>query len=271
MKNHPMPMNLAKWIHHFGVANRRNRIEPAWNAPLAMADDKRKALAATLAEYQLGDGGGPCKLIARDAERLRASDDEVKEVIDLWFKEEAEHSRLLGGAVRRLQGEFVTDTFAFRLFKLCRRALGAQYEMLVLLLVEIISTAYYHVICRHCDDGPIAHMCLLILRDEGGHVTFHRERLSSLYPNGVSRAWKAQFWVLGLACAAFLWLGHGKWLRKIGAQRTEFFDLVTRGLERFVNRLRLAAERQPSTQADGHERDWRAGYAAHSTVAIPTR
>jgi hypothetical protein len=271
MKPHPMPMNLAKWIHRFGTSNRLNRTEPDWGAPLVLPEEKRKALALSLAEYQLGDGGGPCRLIAGDAEDLRASDPRVKEVIDLWFKEEAEHSRLLSGAVTRLGGAFVTDTFAFRMFNHCRRALGAQYEMLVLLLVEIVSTAYYHVICRHCDDEPVAHMCLLILRDESGHVSFHRERLSGLYPEGVSAAWELQFMALGWACAGFLWLGHRRWLKAIGATRAEFFSLVNKGLQRFMARLRLAAAPLPSTQEDEHERDWHGGYAGHSTVAIPSR
>ena len=238
MKIHPMPMNLKKWIAHFGTVNRKNRPEPDWDAPREMSETKRAALAATLAEYQLGDGGGPCRLIAHDAARLRASDEEVRQVIDLWFAEEAEHSRLLGGAVRRLEGEFMTDSFAFRWFNRCRRLLGARFEMQVLLLVEIVSTAYYHMICRHCDDQPISHMCLLILRDEAGHVAFHRDRLAALHPEGPGLLWQAQFCLLGYACAAFLWLGHGKWLRAIGAVRGEFFGRVHAGLSLFLKRLK---------------------------------
>ena len=226
MKNHPMPMNLQKWINHFGTTNRLNRIEPDWDAPLHLPEKKRRALAATLAEYQLGDGGGPCRLIARDAEALRATDEEVRCVVDLWFREEAEHSRLLGGAVRRLNGTFITDSFGFRCFNLCRRAIGAQFEMLMLLIVEIVSTAYYQSVHRHCDDEPIARMCRLILRDEAGHVRFHRERLMSLNPDGVSKIRGAGFLLLGYACTSFLWLGHGSWLRDIGISRGELFGSV---------------------------------------------
>ena len=249
-RTHPMPMNLQKWIRHFGVTNRLNRPEPHWDKPLHLPEAKRAALASTLAEYQLGDGGGPCRLIASDAADLRAADAEVEEVIDLWFAEEAEHSRLLGGAVRRLNGAFVTDTFAFRLFNHCRRAMGAQVEMQVLLLVEIVSTAYYHLICHHCDDEPIAHMCLLILRDEAGHVTFHRDRLAAQHPRGLSRLWHLQFLLLGYACASFLWLGHGTWLRTIGARRSEFFRRVHVGLHRFLHRVAsIKGEQQHSSAA----------------------
>src|SRR4051812_22381246 len=106
-------MNYQHWIAHF-LANKQNRPEPAWDAPRTMTEPVRRGLAATLAEYQLGDGGGPCRLIAADAETYRGATAEATRVVDLWFDEEREHSRLLGGAVRRLDGVFIQTTFAFR-------------------------------------------------------------------------------------------------------------------------------------------------------------
>ena len=122
-----MPKNLRKWIDHFGPANRFDRPEPDWDSPLSLDERRRPALAATLAQYQLGDGGGPCRLIAHDAEDLRGTDEQVRRVIDLWFAEEAEHSRLLAGAVTRLRGKPVTDSLSFRLFNRCRRLFNAQF------------------------------------------------------------------------------------------------------------------------------------------------
>lgn len=230
-------MNYQRWIDHF-EANRLGRGEPDWNAPFHLPEGKRQALARSLAEYQLGDGGGPCRLIARNAETFRASRDEARLVVDLWFAEEREHSRLLSGAVRRLNGVFVKETFAFRMFCSVRRALGVQFEMLVLLIVEIVSTGYYRLIRSHADDQPIAAMCKLILRDEAGHIAFHRARLAARYPNGVSREWEVIFYLLGYACAIFLWLGHGREFRAIGAHRGELFRHVRSGLHVFLRRLK---------------------------------
>lgn len=237
-------MNHPYWISHF-ERNRQNRPEPAWDAPFHLAEPQRRALAWSLAEYQLGDGGGPCKLIARDAERYRETSPEVKQVIDLWFSEEREHSRLLLGAVKRLRGTVVHETFAFRAFCAVRRLLGVQFEMLVLLLVEIVSTAYYRLIRRHCGDGPIDDMCRLIIRDEVGHIAFHRARLGARHPAGPSSAWRLSFHALGHACAAFLWLGHGKTFRTIGATRSELFRQVASGLRLFLRQLDADRRRQP--------------------------
>lgn len=253
-----MKMNAKRWITHF-EKNRLDRREPEWDAPFSMPEDKRRLLAASLAEYQLGDGGGPCSLIARDAERVIGDAEDAKRVIALWFREEKEHSRLLSGAVRRVRGEFVQSTFAFRLFCGLRRWIGATREMLVLLLVEIVSTGYYRLMRRHVGDQPITDMCRLILRDEAGHIAFHQDRIAALYPVGVSRWWRAQFFALGYACAWFVWLGHGRCLRALGATRAELFAQITRGMTRFA-RAAMRREQSAATRARA-TRAWPQGVA----------
>jgi len=228
-----MNMNYDHWIDHFEI-NRKHRREPNWGAAFVASERKRVALARSLAEYQLGDGGGECRLIAHDASTVRGVDEKAARVIDLWFNEEREHSRLLSHAVRRVNGTFVTSTFAFRLFNRVRRWFGVQFEMLVLLIVEIVSIGYYRLIQRHCDDEAIAAMCGLILRDELGHIAFHASRLRAGRPLWRMPWWHLYFLLLGEACAMFLWHGHGSDLRAIGATRSELFREVHEGLTDFL-------------------------------------
>ena len=229
-------MNYAYWIAHF-KANKLDRPEPDWGAPFPMPEEKRALLAHSIAEYQLGDGGGECRLVARDAETFRGTSRDARQVVDMWFDEEREHSRLLARAVERIGAEFITDTFAFRAFYAVRRSLGVQFEMLVLLIVEIVSTGYYRVIRRHVGDEPLAAMCKLILRDEARHIDFHRDRLATLYPGGFG-VWRSiQMRVLADGCASFLWLGHGRCLRALGSSRAELFGHVRSGVAHFLSEL----------------------------------
>lgn len=239
-------MNYQKWISHFET-NKQNRPEPNWNAPFHMDERKRKRLAKSIAEYQLGDGGGECRLVAHDAESFRGSSEDARRAVDLWFEEEREHSRLLARAVERVGAKFITDTLAFRLFYACRRALGVQFEMLVLLVVEIVSTGYYRVIRRNVGDEPLADMCKLILRDEARHIDFHRDRLAARHPRGVGAWWALRFRLLGHACAWFLWLGHGRALGALGGTRAEFFQHVRSGLASFLSELAHLTTAQPQS------------------------
>jgi hypothetical protein len=233
-------MQIDRWIAHF-ERNRLDRPEPDWASAFTLPEGKRAALARSLAEYQLGDGGGECRLIASDAGRFRQSRADMGRLVDLWFAEEKEHSRLLWHAVKRTRGEFITSTFAFRLFNACRRSLGVQFEMLVLLLVEIVSTGYYRVMRRHCGDEPIADMCKLILRDEARHIDFHRDRLAARHPEGPGAFWALRFRFLGWACAWFLWRGHGRDLATLGATRAELFEHVASGMRNFLAEFAHAA------------------------------
>jgi len=237
-------MNHTKWISHF-ERNRRDRREPDWEAPVAIPPGVLAALLPSLEQFQLGDGGGPACLIAFDAERFRNSTPETRALVDLWFAEEREHARLLGCAVDRLGGHRIQSHWSFTAFCLCRRMVGVRLELQVLLLTELVSTAYYRVLRRHSPDAPLAEMCALILRDEAGHVAFHRDRLAAKgrSPLGLAGAlWQAQFWLCGHAAATVLWTSHGRCLGAIGGSRGEYFSEVRRELRRFILALGRAVE-----------------------------
>ncbi|PYL00950.1 MAG: hypothetical protein DME19_03385 [Verrucomicrobia bacterium] len=237
-------MNYSKWIAHF-ARNRRDRPEPDWSVPVTVRPEILAALLPSLEQFRLGDGGGPASLIAFDAERYRSSTEETRTLVDLWFAEEKEHARLLGCAVDRFGGRRITSHWSFTAFCLCRRVSGVRFELQILLLTELVSTAYYRVLRRHSPDAPLTAMCALILRDEAGHVAFHRDRLAAAgrSPLGLDGAlWQAQFWVCGLAAATVLWTSHGRCLRAIGGSRTEYYREVRNELKRFVVLLCRAVE-----------------------------
>lgn len=227
--------------------NRENRPEPDWGAPVTLPTEVIRPLVRSLAEFELGDGGGPAGLIAHDAALFRDASPAQRAVVDAWFSEERGHSRLLGAAVRRLGGRRITGHWSFTAFCLVRRALGVRFELQVLTLTELVSTAYYRLLRRHADDGPLRAMCALILRDEAGHLAFQRDRIAAGGRRG--RAWRAQFWSLGHAAATVLWTSHGRCLRALGGSRTEFFREVRRELRRFIVAVDRAARREKTFEA----------------------
>ena len=170
-------IDFNRWLTHF-KKNRGSRLEPACAAPVMLPAAAVRPLVKSLEQFQLGDGGGPAYLIAWNRERFLGASDGIRELVDLWFDEEREHSRLLGAAVARFGGRPIQCHWSFTLFCLVRRWLGVRFELAVLLLTEIVSTAYYRLLHRHGQDEALRAMCRLILRDEAGHVAFHRDRLA---------------------------------------------------------------------------------------------
>jgi len=241
-------MNLAKWITHF-ERNRQNRPEPDWSAPVQLSAAEIARLLPSLQQFQLGDGGGPASLIAHNAEGFRGRTGQMRTVVDLWFAEEREHSRLFSRVVERFGGQLIASHWSFSAFCLSRRILGVNFELTVLLLTEIVSTAYYRVLRRHANDVAIKGACALILRDEAGHVAFHRDRLSSeaeTEGRAFGALWRWKFRLLGHAAATMLWVNHGKCLAPLGATTSEFYREVRLELSRFIGRLDRKVQWKPA-------------------------
>jgi hypothetical protein len=238
------PLDVRRWVSHFR-ANRENRPEPDWTAPLTLSDAVRAPLVRSLEQFQLGDGGGPAYLIALDRERFLAGSEGTRELVGLWFDEEKEHARLLKGAVHRFGGRCIAGHWSFTAFCLSRKWFGVRFELTVLLLTEIASTVYYRLLLRHGEDPALRSVCRLILRDETGHVAFHRDRLARQAHGGAPFGALGAGWfcALGLAAATMLWINHAPGLRALGATHREFYQEVRRELSLFLARLRREAER----------------------------
>jgi len=226
-------MNYDKWISHF-VHNKQNRPEPDWGAPA------NAPMLRSIEQFRLGDGGGPASLIAYDRETFRSRTEEMQRIVDMWFAEEAEHARLLGCAVRRFNGRVITSHWSFSAFCLCRRFLGVQFELQVLTLTELVSTGYYRMLRKYSPDGPLAAMCELILRDEAGHVAFHRDRLMDAgrpLTGWRGLFWRLQFLACGYGAGTMLWVNHAPGIKAIGGTTFEFYAEITRHMTRFVRSL----------------------------------
>jgi len=238
-------MRISYWIDRF-ERNKKDRPEPNWAEPVTLRGPTLAKVLSSLEQFELGDGGGPASLIAYNARSFSGVTPEMQRLVDSWFAEEREHSRLLGCSVRRLGGKKIHSHWSFTAFCAVRRIIGVRFELQVLLLTEIVSTAYYRVLRRHVDDEAVRQMCCLILRDEAGHVSFHRDRLAAKFSRTPDVAWQAQFWGCGLAAATMLWVNHGPCLRAIGGSRAEYYQEVRLEIARFVRRLNSACLAQRS-------------------------
>jgi hypothetical protein len=238
-------LDCQRWIGHF-INNKKDRSEPDWAAPLNVPAKARAALTQSVVEFELGDGGGPASLIAFNRETFRSSSEEVRQIVDLWFAEEAEHSRLLGRCTERLGGTPIDTHWSFELFCALRKWLGVSIELQILTLTELVSTSYYTVLRRHCDDEALREAWRLILHDESGHVAFHNDRLAAMGRSryGIrGRLWSIQFKTCGLAAASVLWSSHGRCMNLLGASAPEFFADVARQIDGFLDNLDEKAAR----------------------------
>jgi hypothetical protein len=221
--------------------------------------------------------------------------------VDLWFKEEKEHSRLLGCLLARLGGTPISGHWSFSCFCWVRRIMGVRFELLALLLTEIAATMYYRLMRRHTPDDAVRQVCSLILRDEGGHIAFHRNRMArattsasasvTLDPlgerkgsrngNGISGflrslwnprpryglLWEIWFRTLGLGAGTMLWINHAPGLCPFGATTAEYYGELWGEMSTFLRRLRRDAKRMQGADA-GVKKDAAASGDMRTTTAL---
>jgi hypothetical protein len=85
-------------------------------------------------------------------------------------------------------------------------------------------------------------MCKLIMRDEIGHVSFHRDRLARAGTASFGRCWAWRFRMLGVAAATMLWVNHAPGLKALGVTRAAYYRAIGRELSLFIARLRREAK-----------------------------
>jgi hypothetical protein len=202
----------------------------AWRAPLC----------ASLARFQLGEGGEG--RIAREIERatLPGIDDDYRAALKLFVREEGRHARILAGMVRALGGTLLRASWSERLFVAGRRLMGLRLKLLVLLAAEVIGLGFYALLARRLGACSIGEQLNEIAADEGMHLEFHADFFRGQVGGAGRWVFRAAWWsVAGLACAVLL-VDHRRTLRALEIPTTTAAGRLLR-LIALVDRRVLAA------------------------------
>jgi hypothetical protein len=203
-------------------------------------------LAHSLSHFQLGETGEG-KILIAGARRQVSDDIDYIEALKLFVAEEGEHARLLERLVNRFHGRLVRHHWTHASFRMVRRALGFKFEIQLLVIAELVGTAYYRLLSLRTKDFVLEQTCSLLLRDEAQHIAFHAEWLGNFMARLLpleTACWAIQFQLLFSLAARVAWIDHGRALRAAGSCRREFFNEARGECIRFLRALQQNADRQ---------------------------
>jgi hypothetical protein len=203
------------WRSHFETQALRPLPAPPQDTLLTVSPQWRGPLCASLARFQLGEGGEG--RIAREIERARLPgiDDDYRAALKLFVREEGRHARILAGMVRSLGGTLLRASWSERLFVAGRRLLGLRLKLLVLLAAEVIGLGFYALLARRLGACDIGEQLGEIAADEGMHLEFHADFFRGQIAGAGRWVFRAAWWsVAGLACAVLL-IDHRRTLRAL--------------------------------------------------------
>ncbi|HEY4385522.1 MAG TPA: ferritin-like domain-containing protein [Ktedonobacteraceae bacterium] len=168
-----MTFTANDWLCYF-QKNRYQRLTIPWERGIVAEPSLRRPLIHSLQRFQVGEQGDGLHLRKGAA---RIADPDYIDAIDLFIKEEQEHSRLLAKIIESMGGSLLAYHWSDICFIFLRRLLRLRLELLVLLVAEIIAQAYYKILYDGTPDIVLRSVFGQILHDEQGHVAFHRAYL----------------------------------------------------------------------------------------------
>ncbi len=236
-------MNSRAWLDYY-KHNRNTWTEPEWHVPCPLDQNGRDALALSLSHFQLGESGEGSFLFAQA--KQQAPDDALyHEALELFIAEEQAHADLLEKLVHRFDGRIIKRHWTHTLFRQVRRVFGLNFELEVLVIAELVGTAYYRLLHMRARDPVLESACDRILRDEVRHIDFHADWLGDFQLRLLPlerAAWSAQFQLLFTVAAHVAWIDHRRCLVAMGARRDEFFREARRECIHFLRQLSSSAD-----------------------------
>jgi len=217
-------MDWTSWRRHF-EAN-AERPMPVIEAP-PLDPGVAEALARSLARFQLGESGEG--RIAHEIDRvmLPGIDDDYRQALKRFVREEGRHGAILALMVRALGGHLLSRSWTERLFVHGRRLLGVRFKLLVLLAAEVIGIGYYGLISGRLPAGPMRSALEQICSDERHHLRFHVDFFRA---GAAGPYWRLAWWPLGTAAAAVVLWDNRRTMSVLGlppeAAISELFGLV---------------------------------------------
>jgi hypothetical protein len=172
----PITYSSARWIEHFLLNRRRTPNKPRQHwANLTAAD--RATVIDSIRQFQLGESGEGLHL--KKCARLHAAkigDSRYPEAIDLFIAEEQRHSSYLGGYLDLAGEPRLEKSKIDGIFRWLRHLMGLELSLIVLSTAEVVATVYYRALRDATECELLRSICRRILRDEAGHLAFHRDR-----------------------------------------------------------------------------------------------
>jgi len=233
----------ARWLAFFHGRSGRELDAPL-DAPFTDRPG-RHAVARSVERFELGESGDGANLKRLAAEM---GDPAYTRAIELFVAEEIQHAEWLGTLRRRFGGERLESHWSDSAFVALRQFGGLRREICVLLTAEVIALTYYRVLPLAYEDPVLDAACARILRDERGHVAFHRAMLGREFATmpGTARTASVLAWrAFVTATAKVVAYDHREVLALAGVTRAEFEHEVRDRTQRLAH-----AVRSPGAAAD---------------------
>lgn len=167
-----------KWTLHF-LGNRKHMSHVDWKGDRSLSAAEFQSISKSIAIFQLGENAeGTAFKRAGRIYAQRTGDFEYLQALDLFIKEEQNHSAALARFMNHQQIPGIDKEWTDSTFRFIRRIAGLNVCVTVLITAEIVAAVYYRALGRATQSPVLRAICGQILNDEAHHLQFQASTLA---------------------------------------------------------------------------------------------
>ena len=172
-----------KWIEYFKY-NNLHLLKLDFSNNTELSSEEKELITPSIKAFQIGEGSEGKHLI-KVVEKFALKTD-YKEYIDImkWFIiEENRHSQTLKKYMEIYDIEPVGSLWIDNIFRILRKIMGLECEVIILVTAEMIALSYYEALSNATNSKLLKTICSQMLNDELKHVVLQSETLYRISKN----------------------------------------------------------------------------------------
>lgn len=170
----------ADWVRYF-QCNTARPLHVDLATELRLTEDERKAIVASIQQFQLGESGEGKHLLACARKHAAAiGDEQYPLALQRFVYEEQHHAKMLAEYLLAMGAPTIAKSSVDNVFRFLRHLMGLELSLIVLSTAEVVATVYYRALRDATGCPALRVLCQRILFDESMHLAFQRERFGIL-------------------------------------------------------------------------------------------
>ena len=171
------------WIEYFKY-NNSNLLKLDFNNNTELSDEEKKLITPSIRAFQIGEGSEG-KHLSKVVERFALKHDyrDYIEIMQWFILEENRHSQTLKKYMETYKIEAISKLWLDNIFRMLRKMMGLECEIVVLVTAEIIALSYYTALSNVTNSKLLKTICLQMLNDELKHVVLQSDTLYRISKN----------------------------------------------------------------------------------------
>lgn len=171
------------WIGYFKY-NNSHLLKLDFDNNKELSNEEKELITPSIKAFQIGEGSeGKHLLKVSKRFALKTGDKKYPEIMKLFIMEENRHSQTLKKYMEIYNIESEKRLWIDNVFRILRRMMGLECEIIILVTAEMIALSYYTALSNATNSNLLKTICTQMLNDELKHVVLQSDTLHRISKN----------------------------------------------------------------------------------------